>query len=201
MRALLVIDVQNDFCPGGALPTRGGDAVVPAINGILDRFPVVVLTQDWHPPGHISFASAHTGNSPFDTIELPYGEQVLWPDHCVQGSAGAALHADLHTDRAHAVVRKGYHPDVDSYSGFQENDRSTTTGLHGLLFERGVQEVWVCGLATDYCVKWTALDAVDLGYRVVVVEDAVRGVAEETVRAAWAEMAEAGVRRARASEA
>lgn len=201
MRALLVVDVQKDFCPGGALPTRDGSAVVPVINAILDRFPFVVLTRDWHPPGHVSFASAHVGFSPFETIDLSYGSQVLWPDHCVQGSDGAAFHPDLRTDRAHVALRKGYHPRIDSYSGFYENDRVTTTGLHGLLFERRVREVWVCGLATDYCVKWTALDAVGLGYRVVVVEDAVRGVAGETVEAAWEEMAGAGVHRARARDA
>jgi nicotinamidase/pyrazinamidase len=201
MRALVVVDVQNDLCPGGALPVRDGHAVVPVIDRILDRFPFVVLTQDWHPPGHVGFASAHPGRAPFDTIELAYGTQVLWPDHCVQGSRGADFHAGLRTDRAHAIVRKGYHADVDSYSGFHENDRATTTGLHGLLFERGIQEVWVCGLAADTCVKWTALDAADLGYRVAVVEDAVRGVAPETVDAAWRELAEAGVRRVRASEA
>jgi len=193
MTGLLVVDVQNDFCPGGALPTLQGDVIVPVVNRMVERFPVVVLTQDWHPSGHTSFASSHAGGEPFETIDLDYGEQVLWPDHCVQGTLGAELHPDLARDRAQLVIRKGFRPGVDSYSAFQENDRSTATGLHGYLQERGVDAIVVCGLATDYCVKWSALDARELGYDVTVATDAISGVEIPTIEDALRELDRRGV--------
>jgi len=179
--AFLIVDVQNDFCPGGALAVAGGDEVVPVVNALARRFENVVLTQDWHPAGHISFASSHRGRSPFDLIDLAYGSQVLWPDHCVQGTAGAAFHDGLDVPHVQTIVRKGYHTDVDSYSSFLEADRVTPTGLAGYLRERGITQVHVAGLATDFCVAWTALDARRLGFDVVVVEDACRGIDAPTV--------------------
>jgi nicotinamidase/pyrazinamidase len=173
---LIVVDVQNDFCPGGALAVPKGDEVVPLVNRLAARFDNVVLTQDWHPRGHASFASSHPGKKPFETIDLAYGKQVLWPDHCVQGTPGAAFHPELRTDRAQLVVRKGFHPGVDSYSGFLEADRETTTGLAGYLKEKGFQHLFVCGLATDFCVAWTALDARATGFEVTVLEDACRAI-------------------------
>lgn len=193
--ALLVIDVQNDFCPGGALAVPRGDEVVPACNALAAMFPVVVLTQDWHPAGHASFASAHPGVAPFDTIQLSYGPQVAWPDHCVQGSAGAQLHRALHAHRATMIVRKGTHPAIDSYSAFFENDRRTPTGLLGALRELGVDRVVCCGLATDYCVKYTVLDARRAGLAALVVEEACRGLDPDGAAAALAELAGAGARR------
>ncbi|MEZ4319609.1 MAG: bifunctional nicotinamidase/pyrazinamidase [Myxococcota bacterium] len=193
--ALIVIDVQNDFCPGGALAVPDGDAVVSVCNRLMEQASIVVLTQDWHPAGHSSFASRY-GRDPFGTIELAYGTQVLWPDHCVQGSEGAAFHPALAVDRAHLVVRKGSNPAVDSYSAFFENDRTTPTGLGGALRELGVDSVVLVGLATDYCVKYTALDARRLGLRVSVVEAGVRGIDPSGVEAAWAELVAAGVARA-----
>jgi nicotinamidase/pyrazinamidase len=193
---LIVVDVQNDFCPGGALAVPGGDEVVPVINRLAARFDNVVLTQDWHPRGHASFASSHPGKKPFDTIELPYGTQVLWPDHCMQGTRGADFHSGLNTERAQLVVRKGYHPGVDSYSGFLEADRETTTGLAGFLKEKGFQELFVCGLATDFCVAWTALDARATGFEVSVVEDACRAIdLEGSLERAWQDLRAAGVKR------
>ena len=199
-QVLLVVDVQNDFCPGGALAVPDGDAVVPVVNALAQRFENVVLTQDWHPQGHISFASSHAGKAPFDLIELPYGPQVLWPDHCIQGTSGAAFHADLAVPHAQATIRKGYRKDVDSYSGFLEADRTTPTGLGSYLKERGFVDAFVVGLATDFCVAWTALDARRLGLSVTVVEDACRGIDAPTVPGgtlakAWADMAAAGVAR------
>lgn len=170
-----VIDAQPTFMPGGELGVADGHAVVPAINRLLDRFAHAFATQDWHPPGHVSFASRH-GAAPYSTIALPYGPQVLWPDHALQGSAGAALHPALETDRLQMVVRKGFRPDVDSYSAFFENDHATPTGLHGFLRERGFRRLFLAGLATDYCVAWSAEDARALGYEVVVIEDACRGI-------------------------
>ncbi len=161
---LIVVDVQNDFLPGGALAVPDGDAVIEPINALGRLFRHVVLTQDWHTPGHISFASSHPGRAPFQTIRLGYGDQVLWPDHCVQGSAGAALADALDLPHAELVIRKGFHPDIDSYSGFLEADRTTPTGLAGYLRERGFRRVFTCGLATDYCVGWTALDAQRSGF-------------------------------------
>lgn len=158
---LVVVDVQNDFMPTGALAVPDGDAVVPVINRLMPHFPHLVLTQDWHPPGHLSFASSHPGRQPFETVDMPYGPQTLWPDHCVQGSAGAAFHADLETDRAEMIVRKGYRPAIDSYSTFKENDRTTPTGLGGYLRERGFTRLFFAGLATDFCVRWSVEDAQD----------------------------------------
>ncbi|KNG93811.1 bifunctional nicotinamidase/pyrazinamidase [Pseudaestuariivita atlantica] len=174
--ALLVIDVQNDFCPGGALAVADGDAVVPRINAMLGDYPVRVFTQDWHPADHSSFASQHEGLDPFQTVEMPYGTQVLWPDHCVQGSDGAAFHADLHTDPADMVIRKGFRRGIDSYSAFFENDRTTPTGLEGYLRTRGVRDVVLAGLATDFCVAYSALDAARLGFGTTVLLDACRAI-------------------------
>jgi nicotinamidase/pyrazinamidase len=191
---LIVVDVQNDFCPGGALAVPKGDEVVPLVNRLAARFDNVVLTQDWHPRGHASFASSHPGKKPFETIELPYGRQVLWPDHCVQGTPGAAFHPDLGTERAQLVVRKGFHREVDSYSGFLEADRETTTGLAGYLKEKGFQHLFICGLATDFCVAWTALDACATGFEVTVLEDACRAIdLEGSLERARRELRAAGV--------
>ena len=172
---LLSVDVQHDFLPGGALAVPDGDAVIPVVNRLARRFRNVILTQDWHPPGHVSFASTH-GRDPFSTIELAYGPQVLWPDHCVQGSRGAEFAAGLEVPHAQAVIRKGYHAHADSYSAFLEADRRTPTGLAGLLRERGLSTIFLCGLATDFCVAWSALDARAAGFDVVVVEDACRAI-------------------------
>ncbi|KQP30055.1 nicotinamidase [Methylobacterium sp. Leaf104] len=193
---LLVIDVQVDFLPGGALAVPDGDAVVAPVNRLLGLFPHAVLTQDWHPPGHVSFATSHPGRAPFDTVPLAYGPQVLWPEHCVQGSAGAALAPGLAADRAELVIRKGHHRRVDSYSAFLEADRRTPTGLAGYLRERGFTRVILCGLATDYCVAWSALDARAAGFEALVVADAVRGIdLDGSVARAWADMQAAGVTR------
>ncbi len=176
MEALLVVDVQNDFCTDGALAVPGGEAVVPGINRLWEGYACKVLTQDWHPPGHASFASSHEGKQPFDTGVLDYGEQVLWPDHCVQGTPGAAFHPELRTDGADLVLRKGFRPGIDSYSAFFENDRTTPTGLAGYLRERGVGRVLLTGLATDFCVGFSALDALASGFETVVLEDLCRGL-------------------------
>ena len=191
---LLVVDVQNDFCPGGALGVARGDEVVPVINGLVRRFDHVVLTQDWHPAGHSSFASAHAGRAPFETIEMEYGTQVLWPDHCVQGTGGAAFHTDLDATRAELIVRKGFHRAIDSYSAFYENDRHTPTGLAGYLRERGFARLFLAGLATDFCVAWSALDARKESFRVVVIEDACRAInLEGSLATAMTDMRSAGV--------
>lgn len=174
--ALIVVDVQNDFCPGGALAVPDGDAVVPAVNRLIGQFRHVVLTQDWHPPGHRSFASSHPGKKPFEMVTLSYGPQVLWPDHCVQGTSGAAFHPALVATPAELIVRKGYHADIDSYSAFFENDRRTPTGLGGYLRERGFKRVYLAGLATDFCVRYSAEDAHALGLEVVLIEDACRSI-------------------------
>ena len=193
---LIVVDVQNDFLPGGALAVPEGDAVIAPINTLIDRFSHVVLTQDWHTPAHVSFASSHPGKSAFDTTTLPYGEQVLWPDHCVQGTSGAELATPLEAAKAELVVRKGYHPQIDSYSGFVEADGTTPTGLGGYLKERGFTRVFVCGLATDYCVAWTAMDARKQSFETFVIEDACRGIdLRGSVEAAWAAMEASGVGR------
>jgi nicotinamidase/pyrazinamidase len=193
---LLVVDVQNDFVPGGALAVPGGDEVVPVINRLVARFEHVVLTQDWHPRRHISFASSHPGKQPFETIELAYGAQVLWPDHCVQGTSGAALHPDLDATKAELVIRKGHHAGIDSYSAFLEADRKTTTGLAGYLRERGFGKLHVCGLATDFCVAWSALDARAAGFEVTVIETACRAIdLDGSLARAWSDMAAAGVER------
>ncbi len=191
---LLVVDVQNDFCPGGALAVPEGDRVVPVINRLARRFEHVAATQDWHPPGHQSFASSHPGRQPFETIEVSYGTQVLWPDHCVQGTGGANFHPDLDLTRAELIVRKGYRAAIDSYSAFFENDRATPTGLAGYLKERGFKRLYLCGLAIDYCVNYSALDAVRAGFEALVVEDACRAIdLEGSLAAARRDMAEAGV--------
>ena len=193
---LLVIDVQNDFCPGGALAVADGDAVVPVINGLAGRFAHVVLTQDWHPPGHSSFASSHPGSAPFETIAMPYGQQTLWPDHCVQGTNGAAFHPQLMTERAELVIRKGFRGEIDSYSAFYENDRHTPTGLAGYLRERGLRRIFLAGLATDFCVYYSAIDARRLGFDVMLIEAGCRAIdLAGSLDAAWAEMATAGVQR------
>ena len=193
--ALIVIDVQMDFCPGGALAVADGDAVVAPINALMARFGTVVLTQDWHPAEHASFASQHAGRAPFDVIEMPYGPQVLWPDHCVQGSAGAAFHPDLQTDRAQMIVRKGFRAGIDSYSAFFENDRATPTGLDGYLRTRGVERLTLAGLATDFCVHYSAVDAAKLGYDVTVREGACRAIdLDGSLAAAREAMRTAGVR-------
>jgi len=192
--ALVVIDVQNDFCPGGALAVPEGDAVVGRCNTLMAAHGLVVLTQDWHPADHASFAEAHPGRAPFETVEMPYGTQVLWPVHCVQGSPGAAFHRDLLTDRAAVILRKGMRPEIDSYSAFFENDRQTATGLEGWLRARGVEEVVLCGLATDFCVAWSALDAARLGFRVRVDLPASRAIdLDGSLDAALAQMTAAGV--------
>ena len=193
---LLIIDVQNDFCPGGALAVVDGDAVVPVINRLAERFGHVALTQDWHPAGHSSFATSHPGSAPFDTIGMPYGQQTLWPDHCIQGTTGAAFHQQLATKRAELVIRKGFRPEIDSYSAFYENDRRTPTGLAGYLRERGLQRIFLAGLATDFCVYYSALDACRLGFTTVVIEAGCRAIdLAGSLDAAWAGMAAAGVQR------
>jgi nicotinamidase/pyrazinamidase len=193
---LVIVDVQNDFMPGGALAVPRGDEVVAVINRLAMRFENVVLTQDWHPRDHVSFASSHLGRKPFETIELAYGSQVLWPDHCVQGSSGAALHPDLDATRAQLVIRKGHHRDIDSYSAFLEADRGTSTGLAGYLKERNLRTLYFCGLATDFCVAWSALDGRAAGFDATVLEDACRAIdLEDSLSRAWADMAAAGVQR------
>lgn len=174
--ALIVIDVQNDFCPGGALAVAGGDGIIGRINGLMDDFATIVLTQDWHPASHASFAANHPGAAPFSLTEMPYGPQVLWPTHCVIGTEGAAFHPDLRTDPAQLIVRKGFRSGIDSYSAFFENDHSTATGLEGYLRTRGVTSVTLVGLATDYCVAFSALDAARLGFKVTVLEGACRAI-------------------------
>jgi nicotinamidase/pyrazinamidase len=173
---LVVVDVQNDFCPGGNLPVPEGDRVVPIINALARHFRHVVLTQDWHPAGHQSFASTHPGSRPYDTVEVAYGPQVLWPDHCVQNTPGAEIRADLDIPHAALVIRKGFRPHIDSYSAFFENDHATSTGLAGYLRERGLSRVFVAGLALDFCVRYSAEDAKRQGFDVVVIEDACRGI-------------------------
>lgn len=172
----LVVDIQNDFCPGGSLGVPRGDEVVPLINALAAKFAHVVLTQDWHPPGHLSFASSHLGKRPFQTIEVAYGSQILWPDHCVQGTGGAAFRDDLHIPHAELVLRKGYHRKIDSYSAFYENDRQTPTGLAGYLRERGFTRTFLAGLAFDFCVRYSGEDAQREGFEVVVIENACRSI-------------------------
>ena len=194
MKALLVVDVQNDFCPGGNLAVAAGDAIVPRVNELIEQFDHVLLTQDWHPAGHLSFASSHADKAPYETVEMAYGTQRLWPDHCVQGTPGAAFHPDLHIEKAELIVRKGFRKTIDSYSTFFENDRTTPTGLAGYLRERGIDTLYLTGLATDFCVKFSALDGRAQGFTVYVVEDAVRGIdTEGSLVVAWEEMREAGV--------
>ena len=199
--ALLVIDVQNCFLPGGSLAVKDGDQVVPVINRIAKAFANVVITQDWHTPGHVSFASSHGGKKPFETVDLKYGKQVLWPDHCVQGTDGAGLSKDLAIPQAGLVIRKGYHKDVDSYSAFTEADGKTTTGLAAWLKARKLKRLFVAGLATDFCVAWTAIDARKAGFETYVVEDACRGIdTQGSLAKAWADMAKAGVKRVQSAD-
>ncbi|MBE1285185.1 MAG: bifunctional nicotinamidase/pyrazinamidase [Rhodobacteraceae bacterium] len=173
--ALIVIDVQNDFCPGGALAVPDGDAIVPRVNAMMAQHDAVILTQDWHPAGHSSFATSHAGKAPYDMVEMPYGPQVLWPDHCVQGTDGADFHPDLRTD-GDLIIRKGFRPQIDSYSAFFENDQATPTGLEGYLRTRGLSQLHMVGLATDFCVQFSALDAARLGFDVTVHLEACRGI-------------------------
>ena len=194
--ALLVIDVQNCFLPGGSLAVKDGDQVVPVINKLARGFANVVMTQDWHTPGHVSFASAHAGKKPFETVDLAYGKQVLWPDHCVQGTDGASLSKDLAIPQAELIIRKGYHKETDSYSAFTEADGKTTTGLAAWLKARKLQKLFIAGLATDFCVAWTAMDARKAGFEAYVIEDACRGIdTQGSLAKAWADMAKAGVKR------
>jgi nicotinamidase/pyrazinamidase len=199
--ALLVIDVQNCFLPGGSLAVKDGDQVVPIINRIAKGFANVVMTQDWHTEGHVSFASAHPGKKPFEVIDLPYGKQVLWPDHCVQGTDGALLSKDISIPQAELVIRKGFHKDVDSYSAFTEADGKTTTGLEAYLKARKLRRLFVAGLATDFCVAWSALDARKAGFETFVIEDACRGIdTQGSLAKAWADMAKAGVKRIQSAD-
>ena len=192
-KALIVIDVQNDFCPGGALAVAGGDEIVPGINALMDAFDTVILTQDWHPAGHSSFASSHDGMDPMSLIEMPYGPQVLWPDHCIQGTEGAAFHSDLRTD-GDLIIRKGYNPAIDSYSAFFENDHTTPTGLEGYLRTRGITDLTMVGLALDFCVNYSAVDAAKLGFNVTVQQDLCRAIDfDGSLAAARDGMADAGV--------
>jgi len=194
MTALIVIDVQNDFCPGGALAVAGGDEVVDPINGLMADYDAVILTQDWHPEGHSSFASEHPGKAPFDMTEMPYGPQVLWPDHCIQGSEGAKFHGWLNTTRADLIIRKGFRPGIDSYSAFFENDHETPTGLEGYLRTRGISDLHLVGLATDFCVGYSAEDAARLGFQVTVLTEYCRAIdLDGSLAAANDRMRDAGV--------
>jgi nicotinamidase/pyrazinamidase len=198
---LVIIDVQNCFLPGGTLPVAEGDKIIPIINRLGALFRNAVMTQDWHTAGHISFASSHPGKKPFETVQLPYGTQVLWPDHCVQGTADADVAKDLRVPHAQLVVRKGYRQHVDSYSAFLEADRRTMTGLTGYLKERGLKSVYFTGLATDFCVAWSALDAIRAGFEATVIEDATRGIdAGGSLARAWSDMTKAGVRRVQSAQ-
>ena len=198
---LLVVDVQNDFIPGGALAVKEGDAIVPLVNQLAAGFEHVILTQDWHTPGHVSFASAHPGKKPYETITLGYGTQVLWPDHCVQGTPGADLHKDLKVPHAELIIRKGYRKQMDSYSAFFEADGKTTTGLAGYVKDRGFRHVYLVGLATDFCVCWSALDARKVGLGASVIEDACRGIdTNGSLGKAWEQMTKAGVKRIRSAD-
>ena len=193
-KALLVIDVQNDFCPGGALQVASGNEIIPGINQEMMKYDYIILTQDWHPKGHSSFATSHDGGKPLDVIEMPYGAQVLWPDHCVQGSHGAEFHSELNTARANAVIRKGSNPLIDSYSAFFENDRKTPTGLHGYFRSLEIEKINLVGLATDFCVNYSAQDAAKLGYKVSVFEKMCRSIdINGSLALARTEMRECGV--------
>ena len=194
-QALIVIDLQNDFCPGGALAVLDGDSIVPGINALMAEFTTVLLTQDWHPAGHSSFASSHKDATAYDMIDMPYGPQVLWPDHCIQGGIGAQFHPDLQVDRADLILRKGYNPEIDSYSALFENDHKTPTGLDGYLRTRGVDQLTLVGLATDFCVHYSAVDAAALGYKVHVATKACRAIdLNGSLATATTAMIDAGVR-------
>lgn len=199
--ALVVVDIQYDFLPGGSLAVAGGDEIIEPINALSRRFRNVIQTQDWHPAGHISFASSHEGMSPFQIVELPYGPQVLWPDHCVIGTKGAEFSVALDIPHVQTIIRKGYRETIDSYSGFRENDHSTQTGLGGYLRERGLKRLFICGLATDFCVAWTAEDGITAGFETVVIEDATRAIdTAGSLEAAWKRMNDMGVKRARIAD-
>ena len=199
--ALLVVDVQNCFVAGGTLPVKGGEEVVPIISSLSGKFENIVVTQDWHTKGHASFASAHAGEEPFGLKKMPYGNPVLWPDHCVQGTDDAALHKDLKLPSAQLIVGKGYHPNVDSYTAFMQADAKTPTGLGGYLKQRGIKTVFVTGLATDFCVAWTAIDARKMGFEAFVIEDATRAIdLNGSLAAAWKSMAAKGVRRIQSAD-
>ncbi|PSQ67820.1 MAG: bifunctional nicotinamidase/pyrazinamidase [Bacteroidetes bacterium QH_1_61_8] len=194
MDALLTVDLQNDFCPGGALEVPEGDTIVPVVNDLAENFDHVIQTQDWHPDGHHSFASTHPEHDPYDVIDVDYGDQVLWPDHCVQGTEGAEFHPELDTTHSELIIRKGFRPEIDSYSAFYENDGETATGLAGYLRDRGIDTLYVCGLATDFCVKWSAVDGRKEGMDVYVIEDATRGIDQDgSLAQAWEDMNDAGV--------
>ncbi len=198
---LLVVDVQNGFMPGGSLPVKDGHEVVPVVNRLAGAFEHVVLTQDWHTSGHVSFASSHPGRKPFETTQLAYGPQILWPDHCVQGTPDADFHRGLRIPHAELIIRKGYHKGIDSYSAFYEVDGQTPTGLAGYLRERGLTRVFLAGLATDFCVAWSALDARKTGFAAVVIEDACRGIdTGGSLARAWADMQMVGVQRMQSSD-
>lgn len=199
--ALIVVDIQYDFLPGGSLAVAGGNEIIEPINAMAKRFRNVIQTQDWHPAGHISFASSHPGLSPFQVVELPYGPQVLWPDHCVIGTKGAEFSVALDIPHVQTIIRKGYRETIDSYSGFRENDHHTQTGLAGYLKERGFQRLFICGLATDYCVAWTAEDGISAGFETVIIEDATRAIDNDgSLAAAWKRMNERGVGRAQIAD-
>ena len=194
MKALLIIDLQNDFCEGGALEVPGGSTIIPTVNNLIDKFDAIIQTQDWHPAGHASFASSHINKSPYDNVEMAYGPQVLWPDHCVQGTKGADFHPNLNTRKSQVIIRKGFRAKIDSYSAFFENDHSTKTGLTGYLKTRGITDLYTVGLATDFCVKWTVLDGIDEGFQMHIVEDAVKGIdLNGSLSSAWEEMTQKGV--------
>ena len=193
--ALIVIDVQNDFCPNGALAVAGGDEIIARINAMMEDFDATILTQDWHPAGHSSFASSHTGKAPYSLIDMPYGAQVLWPDHCIQGTKGAEFHSELHTASADMIIRKGFNPAIDSYSAFFENDHKTPTGLEGYLRTRRITTLTMVGLATDFCVQYSALDAVRLGFDTTVLESACHAIdLDGSLATARAAMQDAGVK-------
>ena len=193
MRALLIIDVQNDFCKNGALEVPHANTIIPVINNLIERFDIIIQTQDWHPAGHQSFASTHDGKEPFETIGVDYGTQVLWPDHCVQGTNGAEFHPDLVTDKSQVIIRKGFRKKIDSYSAFYENDQRTKTGLTGYLKTRGIKDLYTVGLATDFCVKWSVVDGLKEGFNVTVVKDAIKGIdIDGSVDEAISEMKDAG---------
>ncbi|MEQ1769399.1 MAG: bifunctional nicotinamidase/pyrazinamidase [Devosia sp.] len=199
--ALIVVDIQYDFLPGGSLAVTGGDEIIEPVNAMAKRFANVVLTQDWHPADHLSFASNHDGAKPYETIELPYGVQILWPDHCIIGTKGAEFSVRLDIPHSQLVIRKGFRPTVDSYSAFQEADRRTKTGLAGYLRERNLERLFIAGLATDFCVAWSALDAVAAGFETYVIDDATRAIdTNGSLAAAWADMDAAGVKRGRISD-
>ncbi|WP_069131342.1 bifunctional nicotinamidase/pyrazinamidase [Rhodohalobacter halophilus] len=201
MKALLVVDIQNDFCPGGALAVPNGDSIIPTVNSLIERFDTVIQTQDWHPADHSSFASNHENKEPYETIEASYGTQVLWPDHCVQGTKGAEFHPELITDKSQVIIRKGFRREIDSYSTFFENDQKTPTGLSGYLKERGITDLYTVGLATDFCVKWSVLDGIDEEFTMHIVEDAVRGIdLNGSLQQAWKEMNKKGVKIVKAAE-